>query len=579
MMGVTMDRHPSRNPVAATSSHAAANAAPSRNRGADFHDSARMVAQREQLSAAFGPAFQVVQRAVGFEFQTYNDSTKLQIVDGEQPELDVEEEERLFIEDKRKKLPRESDTGEPAPLPDADSGLPQPRSWVTYFEDDDETYARGGGIKVEKDGPDLEFVTHAFEESDSGRSALTQALRNAIITALGLEQRPYTNTPDIAALGADLAPAADARDTVRVKSAGPMKAAAQATVGIRLGALDRLISLLGKANARAHSNDLKALFDAEEARPDQREKALAVDRKVPPTLAEVLGAELGNNKGNDTQVRLMHDQRRAPSMVRDILSGIKGAEPLRGLVHLIVLYVYGGDTTAKYGKGRTPIMSRTNLADAVYSLPVELQILFATKVIPAMTREFPRKKVAMDRALYVPFPTGEKAAMGMTPERSAAITITSWLNGLKPQADGPGKDATEEFDGFAVIANKNRDAPDAGEYQTKWFQGEYGQRMESSTDIGLRETTGEIPAKVKRADGLVVELRNLGNDHLDVSEWASFATSLFDLILLVNAVSQEEEQSLAQAMLEQRSFETDLGDEPMLGVFERARALLRDKAL
>lgn len=562
-----------------------------------------MIAQRQQLDAVFGSAIEpapsrddaplqgkpltapdanpreVVQRAVGFEFQTYNDSTKLQIVHGTQPKQDVDDDEQRRTERKRSTLPREVEGGPRDPGASFGTDVVAPPEWIEYFEDVDERYAQGSGVKIEKDGSDLEFVTNAFEESDSGRSALTQAIRTIIIAALAMERR-LTLTSSIAARGPGLARGDDARDTVRVKSMGPMKAQVQATIGVKLEALDRLISVLGRAPKRQSSNDLGKLYEDESQRPKDRLTPPKVKTKEPPTLADKLGEELGNNEDNKTQAGLVRAYKRAATLVDTVMKGRpKETVRLRGLVHLIGLYVLGAGEKAKYAKARTPIMSRTDLADAVFALTAEEKALFAKMIIPAMSEWFEANKIDPSKALYRTFPVGEAAAMGLSEEDNATITINSWIQGLLPlDEETPGTDQMNSFDGFAVIANANKtDHPDPDNYREKWFAGEYGQRMESSTDIGARETTSGIAPMARRTHGLILELRNLGHDNLDVSEWASFALSLFDLIVLVNSTDAREEAALAGAMLRQRSFSTDLGDTQVEGIFKMARALLSEE--
>lgn len=79
-----------------------------------------------------------------------------------------------------------------------------------------------------------------------------------------------------------------------------------------------------------------------------------------------------------------------------------------------------------------------------------------------------------------------------------------------------------------------------------------------------------------RLDGLILELRALGQDRLDLSEWPSFALSVFDLIVLINAVDEREADALSKAMLAQRTFDTDLGDDAVTGIFKQAREMLAE---
>ncbi len=98
--------------------------------------------------------------------------------------------------------------------------------------------------------------------------------------------------------------------------------------------------------------------------------------------------------------------------------------------------------------------------------------------------------------------------------------------------------------------------------------------MQESTDVGTRERLDKVGVSAHRLEGIVLELRNLGDDQLDLSEWASFAISLFDLIVLVNSSNMKEVKALSEAMMKQRSFETDLGDLPTPGIFAQAREVL-----
>lgn len=572
--------------------------------------SPRMAAQRHVIQTVFGRPYRgpveghtaqrhrpateaVAQRAVGFEFQTYNDSTKLEI---RPPPVSTEASSSQAVGGQASSSSSSSQAiGGQASSSQASNALSASvdAPWVPYSLDVEERYAQGGGIKVEKDGPDLEFVTNAFPESDSGRAALTQALRTILLTALSLEKQ-NTLTSDIARRGPGLSPGTHASDDVRVKSNGPMKAQVQASVGVRLESLSRLISLLGQAPKRESNDNLRALFDAEVARPDARNngplKKPKNTLKQGSEMAYTLAQELGNNTGNATQKTLVKAYQRAGAFAGRVMSGLpdEGGR-LHSIVHLIGLYIFGSTSKANYAKARTPVMSRTNLADAIFSLSPRLIAAFSNVVIPNIANVLGTDKIEMTRTLYQDFPLGDKTAMGLTQEDSNAITIETWLNGLKPvngdgdgddDGDGDGdahvgEDQTGRYDGFAVIDNWNRDHPDADEYRSKWFAGEYGQRMESSTDIGQRETVeGDLPRLGANMEGLVVELRNLGNDNLDLSEWATFALSLFDLVLLVNSSSIEEEAALAQSMRAQRTFETDLGDVDLPGIFQGARAIL-----
>ena len=160
--------------------------------------------QRANARAGTAAGTASLQRAVGLEFQTYKGTTKIE---------------------------RETDAG-----------------WQVYADDIKERYAQGNGIKVEKDGKDLEFITNAFEESDAGRAALTSAMRAMVLTALALEGR-ITLTSDLPTVsGLDAGP--NARPAVRVSSPGTITASPHATAGVRLDRISALVAQLSAGGKR-----------------------------------------------------------------------------------------------------------------------------------------------------------------------------------------------------------------------------------------------------------------------------------------------------------------------------------------
>ncbi|SEN77170.1 hypothetical protein SAMN05428959_10348 [Duganella sp. CF517] len=503
-----------------------------------------------------------IQRAVGFEFQTYQSGTLVQIDTAN--EASSSDSTSSSSSDHADAEEKKEDTSAAAVV-NTSTQARMPSHWEPYNKDNEERYAEGNGVKVEKDGQDLEFVTNAFPESDAGRAALTLAIRTVVLTALGLEGGVLP-TPLLPMLGTGLSAAPHARDTVRIASEGNMTASAQATAGVSLARVNELLSLLGRAKPRQTNTNLASIFNKENARPGER------DYKAGATLERSLAAEAGNNDTNTTQKKLVGF---AYPFAEGFVKKHFGNEDarLKGVVHLIALYVFGRNTKAVYAKARTPVMSRSNLADVVLSLPKDQQDRF-TKMIPHLQSALGvAANTSAANLLYKHVPPGDTVATGIGEAESAQITIKSWLEGL-PQ----GHDAMERFEGFAIIANQNKvdhASPNDPEYfKQKWFSAEYGAGLDSSTDIGTRELSSDVGETAHRVDGIILEMRNLGNDSLDISEWPSFALSFFDLILLVNAASEEEKNAMAQAMHEQRSFETDLGDQPVRGVFAQARDIL-----
>lgn len=501
-----------------------------------------------------------IQRAVGFEFQTYQSGTQVQIDRANE----APKSNSSSSDGGRADLIEEKQSASATTVAHESARPRLPSRWEPYDEDNEERYAQGNDVKVEKDGKDLEFVTNAFPESDAGRAALTLAIRTIVLTALGLEGR-FSPTPLLPMLGTGLSAASHARDTVGIASAGNMTASAQATAGVSLGKVDELLSLLGRAKPRPPDADLARIFDREDARAGQR------DGSSGAALKSSLAQEAGNNTGNPTQQFLVKS---SYPQARAIADKLVGYDPrLKSLAHLIALYVFGRNQQARYAKARTPVMSRSSLADVVHSLPADLQHIFATEMIIELQSELKSAHVVPEKSIYKKVPKGDTESTGISQAESNRITIKSWLEGL-PQ----GEDAMENFEGFAIIANKNKvdqaDPKHPEYFKHKWFSAEYGAGLESSTDIGARESTSGASETARRVDGIILEMRNLGNDSLDISEWASFALSFFDLVLLVNAASEAEEDAMAQAMREQRSFDTDLGDEPVRGIFARAREIL-----
>jgi len=476
-----------------------------------------------------------VQRAVGFEFQTYQSATDLEIL-------------------------KESE-------------------WKTYSTDVEERYAQGNAIKVEKDGQDIEFVTNAFAESDTGRTSLTQAMRTIVLTGLNLENS-VTPTADIWRMASGLSIGPEARDKVRVNSQGPMKAQPQATVGVKLDSLTNLLEFLSNAPKRETSQDLAAIYETEATRPDARKKMVKPEQpkggKKPQPLAyhKVLANELGHNVYDVTQ-KMFHEY---VYPMAQKLANLASTPPLKGFVNLLGLYIFGGAAKSKYAKSRTPIISRTNLADVFAKLSGEDQLGFFKKFLPQASDFLGQAKIKIEGPVYPSYPHGELEASGIGEKEVMKMTIVNWLTNLAPEElGGTGTDILSGLEGLGVISNVNNvRMPDPEDYHQKWFSDAYGAdlQMQASTDIGTRELLDKVGIGAHRLEGVVLELRNLGDDQLDLSEWPSFALSLFDLILLVNSSTMREVKALSEAMLRQRSFETDLGDLPAPGIFAEAREIL-----
>ncbi len=469
-----------------------------------------------------------LQRAVGFEFQTYHSPTDLEI-----------------YKDKK---------------------------WEPYTDDTEERYAQGNGVKVEKDGSDLEFVTDAFAESDAGRASLTQAMRTIILTGLGLENT-VTLTTNIWKEAPGLSKGPNASDNVRVSSKGPMKAQPQATVGVKLDSLTELLSFLSQSPKRQSSTNLAELYEKEVSQPEERVKKATGKHKL--AYHKVLAAELGHNVNDETQ-KFFHGY--VYGMAQKLSELAKAPRSMQGFVNLLGLYIFGGITKSKYAKSRTPIISRTNLADVFAKLPKKDQAWFIKDFLPAATKFLDEHKIKIAGPVYPSYPHGEREAVGLEEEDVMKKTILEWLTNLAPEdLGGKGIDILSDLEGLGVIANANKvKNPDPEDYRQKWFTDVYGAdlQMQESTDVGTRERLDKVGVSAHRLEGIVLELRNLGDDQLDLSEWASFAISLFDLIVLVNSSNMKEVKALSEAMMKQRSFETDLGDLPTPGIFAQAREIL-----
>lgn len=348
----------------------------------------------------------------------------------------------------------------------------------TKFNDHD-TYANGPGWRVDSDGGDLEVVTdHAqVTEDRAGRIKLGQILDNVETTlshvpkigdVSGKGPHDVTDLPG-ALPGRRMTGEGTDRSTegVRLLRTPHVEAHPQATIGMPLDKLLEMMELLSKS---------------------QQEKDA-------PTAKETLAKKIGWYKGDEAERlrgNIESSVDKARGYVED-LADSKLSDKFTGFLALIGSYILGGsaDQAQVYGKNVTPFMSRSNLVRVFESMSEHEQKQFRyivttslamNKLVKAMA--WPIKTRPADASALFSKGTKEGSSV-VRPETK--FSIVDWLADIVREV--------KPIDRLTSTKGPDPDRPTRGDEYT--FRGFGTMGLDAGkTVVELRKLRG----KVKLAD-------------------------------------------------------------------------------
>ncbi|WP_436845404.1 eCIS core domain-containing protein [Streptomyces cinerochromogenes] len=436
------------------------------------------------------PAAGMVQRAVGFEFETGMETLAAD------PGLRQSERrgERII----KQFTTRGSWEGRDAMAPDSTEymgrGLRKKERLVTvanlFTMEADEAFIGGS---------DLEFVTEAFPETDQGRERLVEAMRriSGVTAHLAQAQRPF-DAGELAGLAggtAEQVPDRSGQATGKqrgpveklfkafpaqqyvVKVIGGITANPQTTAGVRLSRIPQLIHEITPSPQPA----------GEQAPPHPMSQMDL--KKVQATAAQRVNAFLGNGFRVPSA-----DPSRAPA---------EPSDRLRGLLTLIATYLIGGDASRgeAYLKGIAPLLARTDFAAMYAQLPQEERENFAGD--PEIFADVALRAAGLPTA-DAPVYAGNIGAGSQVNIRH--LTRRIWLRGMV---------GGEDLMSAAGYRNHDWGRTDNDQLATEF---------ESMGSYGAQTDPGNMP---------ILELRRM-RKNVPHQEWAQLALAAFDIIRQVN---------------------------------------------
>lgn len=439
--------------------------------------------------AGHGPAAGVVQRAVGFEFET-----GLETLAADPGLRQSERRNERFIKQFSSRGRWEGrDFMAPASTEYMGRGLMKKETLVTVanlFTMEADEASMGGS--------DLEFVTEAFPETDAGRDRLVQAMTliGAVAAALARDQRPY-DAGELAALvgGTARVPAPSGQATGKsrgavgkvfksfpppeyvVKAIGGVTANPQTTAGVHLSRIPDLIQ-------ETHPQP-PAAGAAQALHPMSQQDI----KRVQATALERVDAYVGNGFVVPSAV-----QNQAPAAP---------SEELRGLLTLTATYLIGGAGSGgqAYLKGIAPLLARTDFAAMYAQLPRDEQTNFATS-----------PDIFVDLALRAAgLPTTDAPVFAGTIGTTSQVDLRHvtrriWLGGMV---------AGQDLMSAAGYRNHDWGRTDNDQLATEF---------ESMGSYGAKTDPGNMP---------ILELRRM-RKNVPYTEWGDLALQAFDIIRQVN---------------------------------------------
>jgi hypothetical protein len=366
---------------------------------------------------------------------------------------------------------------------------------------------------------DMEIVTEAFPETKAGGHKLNQAMK--LITrfcdqlkALNQPGNQYISASQLNAFGTPVS-----NRWLSPKNGGlfgQLTAKPQATAGIILGNMDRLLSDIGRAPVAG----LGAVPGAE------ARKAIGggYDPVNDPNNAGIPGVSNARNG--------------AIAAMNAVGGGILNSPELRALLTLLVTYLVQGQRgVAGYAKTiANPIMARTDFATMYQQLPSAERTYFDNNrpnawvnlVIDAAQTASGLAAINLDLPVYEGRLFNDVFMYGPSMMRAVAdpryqqdllpeLTKRQWLNGIA-------------FEGRDYLTKVNYPASFLDRYLWKKPNeleslGSYGNKMDNAMG-------GPLP------NAPIIELRGLQN--APYYEWYSFAMSLFRYVRLVNQGSVQD---------------------------------------
>ncbi|MEV0639433.1 DUF4157 domain-containing protein [Streptomyces sp. NPDC050619] len=450
--------------------------------------------------AGHEPAAGVVQRAVGFEFETAEETLAAD------PGLRQSERrgERYIKQFRTRGVWEGRDAAAPDSTEYMGRGLRKKERIVTvgdlFTMEADETSIGGS---------DLEFVTSAFPETDEGRKRLVSAMGLISGVAARLEGgQGLFSGEEVASLAGgtasqvtDRAPQAtgkqrgpvgklfkknpDPQYVVKVAGMG-IAAGPQTTAGVHLSRIPQLIGAITGPPPRPAGAEAEAEAEAE-ATPNPMSQ-LDI-RKVQATARERVNAFLGNGF-----VVPSADPEREPAVPSD---------RLRGLLTLTATYLIGGDLSRDqdYVKAIAPMLARTDFAAMYAQLPQEERENFAADPDAFVD-------VAV-RAAGLPTPDAPVFAANIgrsAPVNIQHVTRRLWLRGMVGGQDLMSAEGYRSHD---------------------WGRSDNDRLAEEF------ESMGSFGAQTDPGNMAIVELRRM-RKNVPYQEWPRLALMAFDLIRQVN---------------------------------------------
>lgn len=430
----------------------------------------------------------VVQRAVGFEFET-----PMETLAADPGLRQSERRNERFI---KQFTTRGTWEGRDAQAPSQEymgRGLTKKENLVTvanlFTMEADEAIVGGS---------DLEFVTEAFPETDAGRARLVQAMAliDAVAAALQQGQRPF-DAEELAALvgGTARVPAPSGLATGKprgaigktfksfpppqyvVKALGAVTANPQTTAGVGLSRIPDLIQ------------ETTPQPPAAGAAPALHPMSQQDIKKVQATAEQRVTAFLGGGFVVPSAV-----QNQAPAAP---------SEELRGLLTLVATYLVGGAGSGgqAYLKGIAPLLARTDFAAMYGQLPQDERANFAAS-----------PDIFVDLALRAAgLPTADAPVFAGTIGTTAPVDLRHvtrriWLGGMVAGQD--------------LMSAAGYRAHDWGRTDNDQLATEF----ESMGSYGAKTDPGNMP---------ILELRRM-RKNVPHTEWAALALMAFDIIRQVN---------------------------------------------
>lgn len=420
-------------------------------------------------------------------------------------------------------------------------------------------YYEGPGFTIEGDEGDLELVTVPFDETESGFQEMAMVFSYMEVFANSIEGKniPLTHLSNYFASITPIEGNLEGKEDVILSVQEKILTDPQTTVGIELSKLIDLAELLSNAKTRG-----SAYLSDKEDESGKKVKKLKTDETTSPMLGQEATKEnLANNIGwKAFEHKLFQDL--VKKAKEDVDSKFpKSSESLKGFLFLISMYSKAGADYEAFNKEKKystpanakfaiPMMSRTNLADIFLKLPLEDKKFFMEHW-QKIAGEF-----GGDQSLF-------SSGLGWE-HYNSKFSINDWLDNIRPdtpESEEPGLDFAAAYEGLGDISNRpfspkegslpahevNRPAYKAtDEFSADLFiqnktnaRARYGlgtEKMLESTDIGKATDGGK-----NRTEGLIIELRKLGAK-LTANEWWPFASDVFKLTVMVNQGKERRDE-------------------------------------